>query len=33
MGHAFVAGSVNMDVGATADRHARIGETVAGHAA
>jgi ribokinase len=32
MGRVFVAGSVNMDVVATADRHPRIGETVAGHA-
>ena len=31
MGRVFVAGSVNMDVVATADRHPRIGETVAGH--
>ena len=30
MGHVFVAGSLNMDVVATADRHPRIGETVAG---
>lgn len=30
MGRVFVAGSVNMDVVATADRHPRIGETVAG---
>ena len=32
MGRVFVAGSVNMDVVATADRHPRIGETVAGQA-
>jgi ribokinase len=31
MGHVFVAGSINMDVVATADRHPQIGETVAGH--
>jgi ribokinase len=31
MGRIFVAGSINMDVVATADRHPRIGETVAGH--
>jgi ribokinase len=31
MGRVFVAGSVNMDVVATANRHPRIGETVAGH--
>jgi ribokinase len=30
MGRVFVAGSVNMDVVATADRHPRLGETVAG---
>jgi ribokinase len=32
MGRVFIAGSINMDVVATADRHPRIGETVAGHA-
>jgi ribokinase len=32
MGRIFVAGSINMDVVATADRHPRIGETVAGRA-
>ena len=32
MGHVFVAGSINMDVVATAERHPRIGETVAGGA-
>jgi len=32
MGRIFVAGSINMDVVATADRHPRIGETVAGNA-
>ena len=32
MGRVFVAGSINMDVVATADRHPQIGETVAGHA-
>jgi ribokinase len=30
MGAVFVAGSINMDVVATADRHPKIGETVAG---
>jgi ribokinase len=30
MGRVFVAGSINMDVVATADRHPAIGETVAG---
>jgi ribokinase len=30
MGRVFVAGSINMDVLATAERHPRIGETVAG---
>src|ERR1700676_3342310 len=32
MGKVFVAGSINMDVVATAERHPRIGETVAGNA-
>src|SRR4051794_1120909 len=32
MGRVFVAGSINMDVVATAERHPQIGETVAGHA-
>lgn len=32
MGRVFVAGSINMDVVASADRHPRIGETIAGHA-
>jgi ribokinase len=31
MGQVFVAGSINMDVVATASRHPLIGETVAGH--
>src|SRR5947208_9142402 len=31
MGGVFVAGSINMDVVATADRHPKIGETVAGN--
>src|ERR1700689_739751 len=30
MSRVFVAGSINMDVVATAERHPRIGETVAG---
>lgn len=30
MSHVFIAGSINMDVVATAERHPRIGETVAG---
>ena len=30
MGRVFVAGSINMDVVATADRHPQIGETIAG---
>src|ERR1700753_4262033 len=30
MGRVFVAGSINMDVVATAARHPRVGETVAG---
>src|SRR6202158_5245177 len=32
MGRVFVAGSINMDVVATADRHPSIGETIAGQA-
>jgi ribokinase len=32
MGRVFVAGSINMDVVATAVRHPRVGETVAGNA-
>jgi ribokinase len=32
MGRVFVAGSINMDVVATAERHPRVGETVAGQA-
>ncbi len=32
MGRVFVAGSINMDVVATADRHPKMGETVAGNA-
>jgi ribokinase len=32
MGRVFVAGSINMDVVATADRHPQLGETVAGSA-
>jgi ribokinase len=31
MGRVLVAGSINMDVVATAERHPRVGETVAGH--
>ncbi len=30
MGHVFIAGSINMDVVAAADRHPKVGETVAG---
>ena len=30
MGRVIVAGSINMDVVATAERHPRVGETVAG---
>jgi ribokinase len=30
MGRVFIAGSINMDVVATADRHPQVGETVAG---
>src|SRR5438105_4319948 len=32
LGRVFVAGSINMDVVATADRHPKVGETVAGQA-
>jgi ribokinase len=32
LGRVFVAGSINMDVVATADRHPKVGETVAGKA-
>ncbi|MFL6839601.1 MAG: PfkB family carbohydrate kinase, partial [Bradyrhizobium sp.] len=31
MGRVFVAGSINMDVVTTAERHPRVGETVAGN--
>ena len=31
MGRVFVAGSINMDVVATAERHPQVGETVAGN--
>ncbi len=31
MGRVFIAGSINMDVVVTADRHPKVGETVAGH--
>ena len=32
MGRVFIAGSINMDVVATAERHPKVGETVAGQA-
>jgi ribokinase len=32
LGRVFIAGSINMDVVATADRHPKVGETVAGNA-
>src|SRR5712672_107517 len=32
MGRVFIAGSINMDVVATAERHPRVGETIAGKA-
>src|SRR5260370_32173123 len=32
MGRVFVSGTINMDVGATADRQPQVGETVAGNA-
>src|SRR5438105_15463389 len=32
MSRVFVAGSINMDVVATAERHPQVGETVAGNA-
>src|SRR5436190_1238199 len=32
MARVFIAGSINMDVVATADRHPQVGETVAGKA-